>query len=170
MSFWDNIASVLNIKGQAPEEGRLAGAGGVACIAGFDSCIGRPHQLRRGDRRIAEQVDTRLGLAGLRGEEVQRLGDPVTTAGLGKVIAPEEHIQERDRHRVGVAAKHIRLVDEFSQRAPLRPRPVDQLDGGNQVAQGGGWVEAPVQAATVQKLEDIILTRARDLRKATTEQ
>ncbi|MEE4153414.1 MAG: DUF3576 domain-containing protein [Erythrobacter sp.] len=34
-----------------------------------------------------------------------------------------------------------------------------------QVAQGPGWVDAPVQAATVQKLEDIILTKARDLRR-----
>ncbi|MGK6354222.1 DUF3576 domain-containing protein [Sphingomonas sp. DT-207] len=30
----------------------------------------------------------------------------------------------------------------------------------------GQWVTAPVQAATVQKLEDIILTRARDLRRS----
>jgi len=34
-----------------------------------------------------------------------------------------------------------------------------------QVSQGGTWVEAPVEAATVQKLEDIILTKARDLRR-----
>ncbi|MBN2973712.1 DUF3576 domain-containing protein [Roseomonas aeriglobus] len=34
-----------------------------------------------------------------------------------------------------------------------------------QINQGGQWVAAPVQAATVQKLEDIILTRARDLRR-----
>ncbi len=34
-----------------------------------------------------------------------------------------------------------------------------------QVSRGGQWVEAPVQAATVQKLEDVILTRARDLRR-----
>lgn len=34
-----------------------------------------------------------------------------------------------------------------------------------QVAEGPGWVDAPVQAATVQKLEDIILTKARDLRR-----
>ena len=34
-----------------------------------------------------------------------------------------------------------------------------------QVNQGGQWVDAPVQAATVQKLENIILTRARDLRR-----
>ncbi len=35
-----------------------------------------------------------------------------------------------------------------------------------EVNQNGQWVAAPVQAATVQKLEDIILTRARDLRRA----
>lgn len=34
-----------------------------------------------------------------------------------------------------------------------------------QVAQNGQWVTAPVSAATVQKLEDVILTRARDLRR-----
>jgi hypothetical protein len=34
-----------------------------------------------------------------------------------------------------------------------------------EVASGGGWAAAPVEAATVQKLEDIILTRARDLRR-----
>ena len=35
-----------------------------------------------------------------------------------------------------------------------------------QVAQGTAWIDAPVQAATVQKLEDIILTKARDLRRS----
>jgi predicted small lipoprotein YifL len=35
-----------------------------------------------------------------------------------------------------------------------------------EVNRNGAWVAAPVQAATVQKLEDIILTRARDLRRA----
>jgi len=35
-----------------------------------------------------------------------------------------------------------------------------------EVNRGGQWVEAPVQAATIQKLEDIILTKARDLRRA----
>jgi hypothetical protein len=35
-----------------------------------------------------------------------------------------------------------------------------------QIGQNGQWLDAPVQAATVQKLEDIILTRARDLRRA----
>ena len=42
-----------------------------------------------------------------------------------------------------------------------------RVAASRQVAQGGGWVDAPVAAATVQKLEEIILTRARDLRRAT---
>jgi hypothetical protein len=40
-----------------------------------------------------------------------------------------------------------------------------RVAASRQVAQGPGWVDAPVQAATVQKLEDIILTKARDLRR-----
>lgn len=40
-----------------------------------------------------------------------------------------------------------------------------RVAASRQVAQGGGWVDAPVQAATVQKLEDIILTKARELRR-----
>jgi hypothetical protein len=40
-----------------------------------------------------------------------------------------------------------------------------RVAASREVAQGGGWIAAPVQAATVQKLEDVILTRARDLRR-----
>lgn len=35
-----------------------------------------------------------------------------------------------------------------------------------EISRSGQWVAAPVQAATTQKLEDLILTRARDLRRA----
>ncbi|HET7575414.1 MAG TPA: DUF3576 domain-containing protein [Sphingomicrobium sp.] len=42
-----------------------------------------------------------------------------------------------------------------------------RVSAARQVSQNGTWVDAPVSAATVQKLEDIILTRARDLRRAT---
>ena len=40
-----------------------------------------------------------------------------------------------------------------------------RVAASRQVNQGGAWVNAPVQAATVQKLEGIILTKARDLRR-----
>lgn len=42
-----------------------------------------------------------------------------------------------------------------------------RVAASRQVMQNGIWVEAPVTAATVQKLEDIILTRARDIRRTT---
>ncbi|MDY7099266.1 MAG: DUF3576 domain-containing protein [Pseudomonadota bacterium] len=53
----------------------------------------------------------------------------------------------------------VTILDQDLRADALRVAAV------RQVAQNGGWVDAPVQAATVQKLEDIILTRARDLRR-----
>ena len=41
-----------------------------------------------------------------------------------------------------------------------------RVTAARQTLQGGQWVDAPVTAATVQRLEEIILTRARDLRRA----
>lgn len=41
-----------------------------------------------------------------------------------------------------------------------------RVSAARQLYQNGTWVDAPVSAATVQKLEDIILTRARDLRRS----
>jgi uncharacterized protein DUF3576 len=40
-----------------------------------------------------------------------------------------------------------------------------RVAASRQVQQNGQWVEAPMAAATVQRLEEIILTRARDLRR-----
>ncbi|MBF6603252.1 MAG: DUF3576 domain-containing protein [Sphingorhabdus sp.] len=40
-----------------------------------------------------------------------------------------------------------------------------RVAASRQVQQGGTWVAAPVKAATTQKLEQIILTKARDLRR-----
>ena len=41
-----------------------------------------------------------------------------------------------------------------------------RVAASRQVYQNGQWIEAPVAAATVQKLEEIILTKARDLRRS----
>ena len=53
----------------------------------------------------------------------------------------------------------VTILDQDLRADALR------VAASRQVTQGGGWVDAPVQAATVQKLEDIILTKARDLRR-----
>lgn len=53
----------------------------------------------------------------------------------------------------------VTILDQDLRADALR------VAASRQIAQGGAWVDAPVQAATVQKLEDIILTKARDLRR-----
>ena len=60
-----------------------------------------------------------------------------------------------------------RVASSISRTAPkLAAKLCNRVAASRQVQQGGQWIEAPVQAATVQKLEDIILTKARDLRRA----
>ncbi|ABC64546.1 DUF3576 domain-containing protein [Erythrobacter litoralis] len=53
----------------------------------------------------------------------------------------------------------VSILDQDLRADALR------VAASRQTAQGGAWVDAPVQAATVQKLEDIILTKARELRR-----
>lgn len=60
-----------------------------------------------------------------------------------------------ERMKVSVA-----ILDQDLRADALR------VAASRQVSQNGAWVDAPVQAATVQKLEDIILTKARDLRRS----
>ncbi|HEX2624366.1 MAG TPA: DUF3576 domain-containing protein [Sphingomicrobium sp.] len=55
----------------------------------------------------------------------------------------------------------VTILDQDLRADALR------VSASRQTYQNGAWVEAPVTAATVQKLEDIILTRARDLRRTT---
>ena len=43
-----------------------------------------------------------------------------------------------------------------------------RVTAAREVLQNGQWLAAPVTAATVQRLEEIILTRARDLRRTAT--
>ena len=55
----------------------------------------------------------------------------------------------------------VSIIDQDLRADALR------VAASRQVNQNGVWVDAPVAGATVQKLEDIILTRARDLRRTT---
>ena len=55
----------------------------------------------------------------------------------------------------------VSILDQELRADALR------VAASRQVSQNGVWVDAPVAAATVQKLEDIILTRARDIRRTT---
>lgn len=55
----------------------------------------------------------------------------------------------------------VSILDQDLRADALR------VAASRQVLQNGAWIDAPVAAATVQKLEDIILTRARDIRRTT---
>lgn len=53
----------------------------------------------------------------------------------------------------------VTILDQDLRADALR------VAASRQVNEQGLWSDAPVQAATIQKLEDVILTRARDLRR-----
>ena len=54
----------------------------------------------------------------------------------------------------------VTILDQDLRADALR------VAASRQVLREGVWVEAPVQASTVQRLEDVILTKARDLRRS----
>ena len=54
----------------------------------------------------------------------------------------------------------VSILDQDLRADALR------VAASREVMSNGAWVAAPVQAATVQRLEDIILTQARDLRRS----
>ena len=75
----------------------------------------------------------------------------------GGVIVTDWYTNPRSpNERVKVTAT---ILDRDLRADALR------VAASRQVMQNGGWVDAPVAAATVQRLEEIILTRARDLRR-----
>lgn len=57
----------------------------------------------------------------------------------------------------------VSILDQDLRADALR------VAASRQMLQNGQWVDAPVAAATVQKLEEIILTKARDLRRLSIE-
>ncbi len=79
-------------------------------------------------------------------------------ANTGVIITDWYTHSQSPNERVKVTAT---ILDQDLRADALR------VTASRQVNEGGQWVAAPVSAATVQKLEDIILTRARDVRRAT---
>jgi len=76
----------------------------------------------------------------------------------GGVIVTEWYVNPAnptERARLSVA-----ILDVALRADALR------VSAARQQLQNGQWIDAPVAAATVQRLEEIILTRARDLRRA----
>jgi hypothetical protein len=136
----------------------LARAGLVAAIAlSLAACGGRdrPRADLAASRVTSIGVNSYLWRASLDALSFMPL---LQTDSNGGVIVTDWYANPNnasERVKVSVA-----ILDQDLRADALR------VAASRQVSQNGAWVEAPVQAATVQRLEDIILTRARDLRRS----
>ena len=128
----------------------------VAAIATLAACGGR-------DQPTTELQSAQINAIGVNAYLWRAALDTVSFAPLlqadssgGSIITDWYANPANPEERVKVT---VAILDQDLRADALRVAAV------RQVAQGNAWVDAPVQAATVQKLEDIILTKARDLRR-----
>ncbi len=135
----------------------VAQAAMVAVLAlGLTACgsKGRPKADLAASRITTIGVNSYLWRASLDALSFMPL---VQTDSNGGVIVTDWYANPKnpgERMKVTVA-----ILDQDLRADALR------VAASRQTAQNGVWVDAPVAAATVQKLEDIILTKARDLRR-----
>ena len=134
----------------------LRGAIGAVALAGLAACGG-------GDRPAATMAAAQVNTIGVNSYLWRASLDTLSFAPLlqadaagGIVITDWYSPPSNPNERVKLS---VAILDTDLRADALR------VGATRQVNQGGTWVAAPVQAATVQKLEDIILTRARELRR-----
>ncbi|MWV26520.1 DUF3576 domain-containing protein [Aurantiacibacter rhizosphaerae] len=139
---------------------QLAGAAmlGTASLA-LSACGGGDDQRLRTDLAAAQVtsigVNSYLWRASLETLSFMPLTQADSSGGVLVTDWYADPANPNERVKVSVA-----ILDQNLRADALR------VAASRQVLQGGTWVEAPVQAATVQRLEDIILTKARDLRRS----
>lgn len=128
----------------------------LALVAGCAHHRARPKADLAASRVTTIGVNSYLWRASL---ETLSFMPLLQTDSNGGVIVTDWYVNPKDAtERVKVT---VSILDQDLRADALR------VAASRQVLQNGTWVEAPVQAATVQKLEDIILTKARDLRRGT---
>jgi hypothetical protein len=140
----------------SPRRRALAAALLAAAVVSLAACGGR-------DRPRTELAAAKLNTIGVNAYLWRAALDTVSFAPLlqadsnGGVIVTDWYANPANpNERVKLT---ITILDQDLRADALR------VAASRQVNEGGNWLEAPVQAATVQKLEDIILTKARDLRR-----
>lgn len=131
----------------------------IAAVAGLGACASG------GDRPEADLAASQVTTIGVNSYLWRASLETVSFAPLlqadsnGGVIVTDWYANpENPGERVKMT---ITILDQDLRADALR------VAASRQVSQGGAWVDAPVQAATVQRLEDIILTKARELRRQT---
>lgn len=125
---------------------------GLAACGGGDS---RPQADLAASQVTAIGVNSYLWRASLEALSFM----PLTQAdSAGGVIVTDWYANpETPSERVKVS---VSILDSDLRADAVR------VAASRQVLTNGVWVEAPVQASTVQRLEEIILTKARDLRRS----
>jgi len=129
----------------------------TAALAGLAACGGGK------DRPKADLAASQVTTIGVNAYLWRAAVETVSFAPLlqsdsnGGVIVTDWYTNPRDPN------ERVKMTVSILDR-DLRADAV-RVAASRQVSQGGQWVDAPVQAATVQKLEDIILTKARELRR-----
>ncbi|WP_151972948.1 DUF3576 domain-containing protein [Erythrobacter sp. EC-HK427] len=130
-----------------------------AAAFGLVACGGGNDERLRTDLAAAQTttigVNSYLWRASLETLSFARL---TTADSAGGVLITDWYSQpENPNERVSIS---VTILDQTLRADALR------VNATRQVLQGGQWVDAPVAAATVQRLEDIILTTARDIRRS----
>ncbi len=134
----------------------VMGFSAVALIAGLSACASN-------DRPRADLAASQVTTIGVNSYLWRATLDslsfmPLTqTDSNGGVILTDWYVNPQNpSERMKL---NISILDQDLRADALR------VGASRQVRNGGTWVDAPVKAATTQKLEQIILTKARDLRR-----
>ncbi len=144
--------STVNILGKSARAGliALAAVSLAACGGGKD----RPKADLAASKITTIGVNSYLWRASLEALSFMPL---LQTDSNGGVIVTDWYTNPNNpNERMKVT---VTILDQDLRADALR------VAASRQTLTGGVWVDAPVQAATTQKLEDVILTRARDLRR-----
>lgn len=136
-----------------------------ALLVSLGACAPHRHHPKPLQRPTAEYADSKVTQIGVNSYLWRASLDTLSfmpllqTDSNGGVIVTDWYSNPSNpNERVKVT---VSILDQDLRADAVR------VAASRQVLQGGNWIDAPVQAATVQKLEDIILTKARDLRRKT---
>jgi len=143
----------------------LGGLGlGLAACSSLGDPFGDPFASRADDRRQADLAASNVTAIGVNSylwraslETLSFMPLMQADSSGGVIVTDWYSNPDNPGERVKVS---VSILDQDLRADALR------VAASREVLQGGAWVAAPVQAATVQKLEDIILTKARDLRRS----
>ena len=148
------VVSLLRIGAR----GLLLGALGIG-LAGCSGLLGGGNDRPRADVAASQVtyigVNSYLWRASLETLAFMPLLQADSTGGV--IVTDWYSNPDNPNERVKIS---VAILDDALRADALR------VAASRETLQGGNWVPGAVQAATVQQLEDIILTKARDLRRS----